>query len=111
MSTGNSTNWLGTKPQTRPDATNRHAAIRKPASHLWTTRATPGCFIAAREVRAAVADHERGFVHLLAEDHHQVAGPLGDPFPVGRRVTPRMRMRLLACPVTPRTQGFRHPQG
>ena len=56
------------------------------------------------EVRAAVADHEPDSVRLLTEVHDQVAGLLSGPFPVGYRVTPRMRMRRIACPITVRTQ-------
>jgi hypothetical protein len=34
------------------------------------------------------------------EVHDQVAGLLGGPRPVGYCVTPRMRIRLLACSIT-----------
>src|SRR5258705_12592128 len=54
-------------------------------------------------VRAAAADNELDLVRLLAEVHDQVAGLLGGPRPVGCRVTPRMRMRLVACSITART--------
>ena len=54
-------------------------------------------------VRAAVADNELDLVRLLAEVHDQVAVLLGGPRPVGCTVTPRMRMRLVACSITART--------
>src|SRR5712691_4540568 len=54
-------------------------------------------------VRASVGDHEPGPVRLLAQVHHQIAGLLGGPVPGWVQVTPRMRMRLVACSITART--------
>src|ERR1700733_1245856 len=56
------------------------------------------------EVRAAVADHELDSVRLLAEVHEEVACLLGGPLPGGCKVTPRMRMRRVACSITARTE-------
>jgi len=55
------------------------------------------------EVGAAVADHESDSVRLLVKVHDQVTACWAVHSPVGCRVTPRMRMRLLACSITART--------
>ncbi len=55
------------------------------------------------EVRAAAVDHELDSARLLAEVHEEVACLLGGPLPGGCRVTPRMRMRRVACSITART--------
>src|SRR5436190_16228814 len=59
------------------------------------------------EVRSAVADHELDPVRLPAEVHDQVAGLLdGSRAGWMPGVTPRMRMRRVACSITARTYAW-----
>src|SRR6266581_3688679 len=61
------------------------------------------------EVRSAVADHELHPLRRSAEVHDQVAACCVVHSPAGCRVTPRMRMRRAACPVTAGTQAWVPP--
>jgi hypothetical protein len=55
------------------------------------------------ELRVVVTDQELDRLSLAIRVHQQVAGLLSHPHAGRVRVTPRIRMRLLACSITART--------
>ena len=78
--------------------------VRNPASAKDGTEG-------AGEVRSAVADHECDPISLLAEAMSR-SGPAGWSSPLlGCGVTPRIRMRRVACSITASTARFRRISG
>ncbi len=81
-----------------------HVAQHGPDAGVSQDRAGRG-----GEVRSAIADHELDPMCLFAGVHQEVAGLLGGPRLGGMGSGPRMRARLLACPITARTWAWVPP--
>jgi hypothetical protein len=72
-----------------------HSTVRIPASARTASNAA-----VKFDPRSRIMNLTRS---VWSPVHGQVAGLLGGPFPVGCRVTPRMRMRRVARAITART--------